>query len=170
MKEQLKGKVCFFIEKAVDVIMTKENIWKLKIIITRMFGWISNKMGIVAQILPALVVLMVLDQISGVLAAKKEETENPGNPDYRVSSRKMRVGIYKKAGYIFAITVAMASDYMIRNFGAFVEIEVSDKVNFGMLITIWLSILENIQRLGVNMPGFLEKYLDEIRNKIEKKK
>ena len=29
---------------------------------------------------------------------------------------------------------------------------------------------ENIQRLGVNMPGFLEKYLDEIRNKIEKKK
>lgn len=65
---------------------------------------------------------------------------------------------------------------MIRNFGAFVEIEVSDKVNFGMLITIWLSItellsiLENIQRLGVNMPGFLEKYLDEIRNKIEKKK
>mgnify|MGYP000112122953 FL=1 len=70
----------------------------------------------------------------------------------------------------------MASDYMIRNFGAFVEIEVSDKVNFGMLITIWLSItellsiLENIQRLGVNMPGFLEKYLDEIRNKIEKEK
>ena len=65
---------------------------------------------------------------------------------------------------------------MIRNFGAFVEIEVSDKVNFGMLITIWLSItellsiLENIQRLGVNMPGFLEKYLDELRNKIEKKK
>ena len=65
---------------------------------------------------------------------------------------------------------------MIRNFGAFVEIEVSDKVNFGMLITIWLSItellsiLENIQRLGVNMPGFLEKYLDEIQNKIEKKK
>lgn len=65
---------------------------------------------------------------------------------------------------------------MIRNFGAFVEIEVSDKVNFGMLITIWLSItellsiLENIQRQGVNMPGFLEKYLDEIRNKIEKKK
>ena len=56
------------------------------------------------------------------------------------------------------------------NFGAFVEIEVSDKVNFGMLITIWLSILENIQRLGVNMAGFLEKYLDEIRNKIEKKK
>lgn len=45
-----------------------------------------------------------------------------------------------------------------------------------MLITIWLSItellsiLENIQRLGVNMPGFLEKYLDELRNKIEKKK
>ncbi|MFR1310150.1 MAG: phage holin family protein [Gallintestinimicrobium sp.] len=34
-----------------------------------------------------------------------------------------------------------------------------------MLITIWLSILENIQRLGVNMPGFLEKYLDEIRIK-----
>ena len=163
-------------EKEVDVIMTKENIWKLKIIITGMFGWISNKMGIVAQILPALVVLMVLDQISGVLAAKKEETENLGNPDYRVSSRKMRVGIYKKAGYIFAITVAMASDYMIRNFGAFVGIEVSDKVNFGMLITIWLSItellsiLENIQRLGVNMPGFLEKYLDELRNKIEKKK
>ena len=65
---------------------------------------------------------------------------------------------------------------MIRNFGAFVEIEVSDKVNFGMLITIWLSItellsiLENIKRLGVNMPGFLEKYLDEIRNKIEKEK
>ena len=65
---------------------------------------------------------------------------------------------------------------MIRNFGAFVGIEVSDKVNCGMLITIWLSItellsiLENIQRLGVNMPGFLEKYLDEIRNKIEKKK
>ena len=59
---------------------------------------------------------------------------------------------------------------LIRNFGAFVEIEVSDKVNFGMLITIWLSILENIQRLGVNMPGFLEKYLDEIRNKIEKEK
>ena len=163
-------------KKEVDVIMTKENIWRLKIIVTGMFGWISNKMGIVAQILPALVVLMVLDQISGVLAAKKEETENPGNPDYRVSSRKMRVGIYKKAGYIFAITVAMASDYMIRNFGAFVGIEVSDKVNFGMLITIWLSItellsiLENIQRLGGNMPGFLEKYLDEIRNKIEKKK
>ena len=164
-------------KKEVDVIMTKENIWRLKIIVTGMLGWISNKMGIFAQILPALVVLMVLDQISGVLAAKKKKRQKIREiliTEYR--AEKMRVGIYKKAGYIFAITVAMASDYMIRNFGAFVGIEVSDKVNFGMLITIWLSItellsiLENIQRLGVNMPGFLEKYLDELRNKIEKEK
>ncbi len=104
-------------KKEVDVIMTKENIWRLKIIVTGMLGWISNKMGIFAQILPALVVLMVLDQISGVLAAKKKKRQKIREiliTEYR--AEKCVWEFIKRRGYIFAITVAMASDYMIKKF------------------------------------------------------
>lgn len=154
--------------------MNKARFLDIKIFITGLIGWISNKMGIVSHILPVLIIMMISDQVSGVLAARKEGVDNSGNSDYGILSRKMRDGVYEKVGYILAITAAMASDYLIHNFSLYIGIQLGEKVNFGMLVTIWLTItellstIENIQRLGVSLPAFLKKILDEMRDNLGK--
>ena len=64
------------------------------------------------MLLPALSflgVLMVIDYVSGMLAAKKESFENPNDSRFGWSSKRSILGIYKKLGYILTIFVAVSS-------------------------------------------------------------
>lgn len=58
--------------------------------------WISNKLGIFMPVLGLLCILMIVDHISGMLAAKKEALDSPENKTLGWSSKKSITGIYKK--------------------------------------------------------------------------
>ena len=78
--------------------------------------WISSKLGLLIPLMCLLIVLMLIDYISGLLAAKKEALEYPDNKEYGWSSKKSVLGIYKKVGYILTIFIAICIDYLIYRF------------------------------------------------------
>ena len=135
--------------------------------------WISNSMGLLIPTLMLLTILMVLDYISGMLASKKEALEHPDNPQYRWSSRKSIIGIYKKIGYILTVLVAVSTDYLIHHYATELGLTSVNHTLFGLLVSIWLilneliSILENAGRMGVTLPDFLVRVLVDLKDDVD---
>lgn len=136
-------------------------------------AWIMDQFGLLFPAVSLLTILMITDYISGMLASKKEALDNPDNNLYGWNSRKSRIGIYKKASYIFMILAAVSTDYVIYKFSTEIGIKFEHKTIFGLLVSVWLiineliSILENAGRMGARMPEFLQKVLTELRSKMD---
>ena len=151
------------------------NFTAIKGLFTAIFAYLGNKWGLICPTLTLLILLMITDYISGMLAAKKEAIEHPNDSKYGWSSKKSIIGIYKKFGYILTILVALSTDYIIFKIINEIGITYQTNTTFGLLIIIWLilnellSILENAGRMGVNLPSFLVKALSETKNEIDKK-
>lgn len=134
---------------------------------------IGSELDIISPAMILLIFLMMVDYISGMLAAKKEAVEHPGSKKYGWSSKKSIMGIYKKAGYILILLVAVSTDYIIYALLGELGVEYQLKTVFGLLVTIWLiineliSILENAGRMGVGLPRFLQDILAEIKEGID---
>ena len=151
----------------------KTNIVFGKGIIASLGVWISDSMGLLIPTLMLLTFLMVLDYVSGMLASKKEALEHPDNPQYRWSSRKSIIGIYKKVGYILTVLVAVSTDYLIHKYATELGLSTGNHTLFGLLVSIWLilneliSILENANRMGVTLPNFLVHLLVDLKNHVD---
>lgn len=113
-----------------------------------------------------LLVMMIIDYISGMSAAWREGALN---------SKKGVDGIIKKVGYMALVAVAMGVDYLIFSGFAAVNVSVGFEMLFGILVAVWLiinemiSILENLSRLGVPIPQFLTKVVKRLRISAEGK-
>lgn len=145
-------------------------------IITGTLTLLIGKMEIIGPILIILLLLMSLDYISGMLAARKEGLEHPDNKKYGWNSKKGILGIYKKIGYVFTVLVAMSVDYIIYRYTQGMGLEYETKTFFGELVSVWfslneiLSILENVGRMGVTLPDYLMNVLSELKKGINNKK
>lgn len=155
--------------------MKKEQYYAVQAACSAAIAWLSDKLGILFPVLVVFIALMVADQISGMLASKREALDHPGDTNYGWSSTKWRKGIYKKFGYILTVAVGLVVDFIVFRVAA--EMGISIKINtlFGLLVIVWfilnesLSILENAQRMGAELPQFLVEVLEVTRNKVEKK-
>lgn len=149
---------------------------KLRMLISGIGALFMGKMGAVPQGISILVLMMIIDQISGILAAKKEALEHPKETKYGISSKRMVLGIFKKVGYILTILVATISDLLMEVIMEYIGVESTLKTSFCFLVMAWfileeaISILENVGRMGVKLPQFLEKTLSELRKEIDNKK
>lgn len=147
----------------------------LQVAISGALAWISAKMGILAPVLCILMMLMVIDYISGMLASKKEAIDNPEDASYGWNSKKGAKGIIKKIGYLCVIAVAMVVDYIVMEVAGQAGIEINIKVFFGLLAAVWyilneaLSITENAGRMGAPVPEWLTKYIAVLKNKVDSK-
>lgn len=152
--------------------MNNNSIWE-KSILSILGAWISNKFGLLLPALGLLIILMIVDYISGMLAAKKEAFENPNSSKYGWSSKRSILGIYKKIGYMLTILVAISIDYLIFKFAKEIGLEIGANTVFGLLVSVWfiinelISILENVGRMGTELPEFLEKVLAELKNNLD---
>ena len=147
-------------------------ISKLRIVILGIWALFMGKMGEIPQSISILLLMIVIDQVSGILAAKREALEHPGEKKYGISSKRMVLGIFKKAGYILTIVVDILMDTMMEYIG----IKSTIKGSFCLLITVWfilgeaISILENASRMGVKVPRFFRKIISELQKDIDGKK
>ncbi len=120
-----------------------------------------------ALIVPVLVLLvfMIFDYCTGMISAWKSK---------QLSSRVGIDGIVKKTCYMILVVVAMGVDYLIYSGLTAMNISVPCELWFGMLVTIWLiinemiSILENLSKIGVPIPAFLQKMIGRLKNTVEK--
>ena len=151
---------------------------KLKEVMKRIFGvlagaWIGNKLGLFIPLIGLLILLMLTDYFSGLLAAKKEALEHPNSKKYGLSSKKGIIGIYKKVGYIITIFITICIDYIIYKFADEMGLQYNSKTIFSLLVTCWfiineiISILENTGRMGVELPKFLKNTLVEMKKDID---
>ncbi len=124
-------------------------------------SYISNSF---TPLIFVLILFEVFDYITGLISA----LEHGG-----VSSKEALKGAIKKVSYFFLVGLAFGLDYMIHQMGIEFGIYYEWKAIFGILSVCYListegiSILENLQEIGVNIP-FLSKILQTVRQKIEK--
>lgn len=148
-------------------------ILTLQVLFSGAVAWISSKLGILGPVLLILLVMMIIDYISGMAASKAEALEHPEDPKYGWSSKKGAKGILKKVGYFCVIAAAMVLDYIILHVAGAIGISISSKAFFALMVAVWyilnelLSIVENSGRMGANVPEWLIRYIAILKNKID---
>lgn len=138
----------------------------IQAIISAALAAFASYLGALAVPIIVLMVMMIIDYLSGMSAAWSEGT---------LSSKLGAKGIVKKVGYMALIVVAMGVDYLIYSGIAAADINVGYNMWFGLLVAVWLiinemiSILENLGRLGVPIPEFLKKIIGRLKTSAERK-
>ena len=131
-------------------------IWaKIQIAITAIGGWLGYFLGGMDGMLIALLVLMVLDYISGIMCAIADK-----NLDSRIGFR----GICKKVLTLMLVGVANIVDVHIVGTGSALR---------GAVICFYLSnealsLFENAAHLGLPVPDKLRTVLEQLHDRKDK--
>lgn len=148
-------------------------ILTLQVLFSGIAAWISAKLGILGPVLGILLIMMIIDYLSGMAASKAEALEHPDDPQYGWSSKRGAKGILKKVGYFCVIAAAMVLDYIILHVAGAIGITISSKAFFALMVAVWyilnelLSIIENAGRMGAYVPEWLMKYIAMLKGKID---
>ena len=117
-------------------------------------------LGAIAIPVIILTAAMIIDYVTGMAAAWHNK---------KLSSKKGLSGIIKKISYLALVCVGMGVDWLIYSGLNQAGISTENSVFFGVLVTIWLiineliSILENLEAIGVPMPTFLIKIVKRLK-------
>ena len=142
----------------------KENIFKA--VLAMAVGGLSAYLGILAIPVVILVAVMIIDYASGMLKAWVTRS---------LCSRTGVVGIIKKVGYLLVVCVAGVVDWLVTCGIVQVGIDIDVSFCFGLIVTIWfiinelISILENLAKIGVPLPGFLTRIIHKLKVAVENK-
>lgn len=153
--------------------MKREVVMTIQGTVAAAGAYLSNKLGILYPLMCMLLIAMVIDYITGMLASKREAMDHPGDPNYGWSSKKGAKGIIKKIGYGCVITAAMILDYVIVMTAEQLGFSMPTTAMFGLLVVVWyllnemLSITENSGRMGADIPSWLCDYIAVLKNKID---
>lgn len=137
----------------------------IKILVTVIGGWLAAETKAVLPVMIILVILMMLDYASRLVSAWKSGTLN---------SEKGAKGIAKKIGYLLIICCGMCFDFIITYSAQHIGIEVSNKLLFGLIVTIWycmnelISIIENVGEFSP-VPEWLAKRIENIKDSVDGK-
>ena len=112
-----------------------EHIKLIRSIAAGVGAFLSAKLGLLYIVLPFLLVVMVVDYITGLTASKKE---------CKTNSKTGMWGIVKKLMYGVEVLVGITVDWLILNITETIGIEVPTVTFFGLLVAIWLIINELI--------------------------
>ena len=131
-----------------------------KLSVATFLGILSAYLGIATIPLILLLILMVIDYVTGIGVAWMTGT---------ISSRKSISGILKKVGYLAVIVVGVVCDLLIEYAFAAIGQEIAASYAVGIIIMIWLilneciSVLENLTAMGVPFPGFLKGIVKHLK-------
>lgn len=151
----------------------RETYYLVTGLISAAIAYVSGKLGILMPVLGILILLMVLDYITGMLASKQEAVMHPNDPNYGWSSKKGFNGIVKKVAILAIIIVAITLDYALAVIAPQLGFSPMHVPVIGLLTTSWfllnemLSIIENAGRMGADVPHWLSRYIAALKNKID---
>jgi toxin secretion/phage lysis holin len=109
-----------------------------------------------------LVFLMILDYATGLGAAYVRKD---------IDSKTGLIGILKKFAYLCLITLAFLLDFGVANIAGYINIDLPAAGAFGIATVIVLignegvSILENLDVIGIPIPKFLKKAFAKLKDK-----
>ncbi|MEY8459024.1 phage holin family protein [Lactococcus ileimucosae] len=131
--------------------MTSTLVTGFKIVCSTVGGFIGSIFGELDGVLYALLIFLVIDYITGVMAAVVEK---------KLSSSIGFKGIFKKIVLVFLVSVAHIIDTNILKYGGVIR----TTVIFFYLSNEGLSILENAVRIGLPIPEKLKELLKHIKD------
>lgn len=144
----------------------------IQILATGMVAYLSHKLGVTFYLLGLLLVLMVIDYVSGMAASAVEAIDHPDDKQYGWSSKKGAKGIAKKVAYLCVIAVSMVIDYIVIRTSGVLGVAPPNTM-LSLLVSVWyllneaLSIIENAGRIGAPVPNWLMKYIAALKDKID---
>lgn len=151
----------------------RETYYMITGLISAAVAYVSGKMGILIPLLGILLLMMVVDYITGMLASMKEAVDHPGDAAYGWSSAEGFNGIIRKVSICAVITVAITLDYVIAVMTKQLGVDPPKMAFIGLLVIAWfllnemLSIIENAGRMGGDVPAWLAKYIAVLKHRID---
>lgn len=139
---------------------------KVKNVFVSVFTILSAWLGILAIPVYLLVVANVIDYGTGLAAAKYRSQKINSYIGFQGIAKKICMWLLVGVGAIVDILIMYASEQagIVLNFGYAV----------GCLVAIWLicneliSILENVADIGVKLPPFLARVVENFKSQVEK--
>lgn len=132
----------------------------LQAVIAMSIAALTSYLNAIIAPITVLMIAMIIDYITGMVSAWHKS---------ELSSQKGVFGIVKKVSYLALVCVGMGVDWLIYSGLNQAGISTENSVFFGVLVTIWLiineliSILENLEAIGVPMPAFLIKIVKRLK-------
>ena len=140
---------------------------KIKLALTGFFSVISAMLGVLYIPVLLMVICNIIDYATGLMAVSSR--------DEKLSSYRSIKGITKKVCMWLLVVVGAVLDELIKYAGRTVGVEVPFTFLFACIVAIWIicseliSILENIDDIGVNLPPFLRPVIELIQKQAEDK-
>lgn len=140
--------------------MIKLEEWPLQAVFSAALAALISYLGVIAIPVTVLMAAMIIDYVTGMAAAWHTK---------KLSSKKGLSGIIKKISYLALVCVGMGVDWLIYSGIKSVGVDMGYTFFFGVLVAVWLiineliSILENLESIGVPMPTFLIKIVKRLK-------
>nr|DAZ16644.1 MAG TPA: holin [Caudoviricetes sp.] len=140
---------------------------KVKVILTAVWSIILSALGILAIPVLLLVTCNLIDYVTGVVASKYRNQE--------IDSYKGIRGIAKKICMWLLVGVGVIVDQLLSYSAGVIGITLPFTFLVACVVAIWLicneiiSILENINDIGVTLPPFLDPIVKNLKSQVEQK-
>ena len=139
----------------------------IKITLTTVFSLLSSLLGALAIPVGLMVVANIIDYITGLIAHKSRNED--------INSYKSMRGIFKKVCMWLLVVVGAIIDQLLLYTSEMLGITLPFTFLVACIVAVWIvcneiiSILENVQDAGVDIPTFLEPLVKDIRSQTEHK-
>ena len=140
---------------------------KLKVIVTAVWSIILSALGILAIPVLLLVTCNLIDYFTGIAASKFRKQQ--------IDSYKGIRGIAKKICMWLLVGVGVIVDQLLSYSAGVIGITLPFTFLLACVVAIWLicneiiSILENINDIGVTLPPFLQPIVKNLKSQVEQK-
>lgn len=139
----------------------------IKALFTAVVGLLSSILGVLTVPVILMVICNVIDYITGLMAS--------GNRSEDINSYKSIRGITKKVCMWLLVVVGAIIDQLLLYASDTIGITLPFTFLVACIVAIWIicneliSILENIQDIGVALPGFLLPLVQHVKSQVEDK-
>lgn len=139
----------------------------VKVMLIAVFSLLSSLLGALAIPVGLMVAANIIDYITGLIAHKSRNED--------INSYKSMRGIFKKVCMWLLVVVGAIIDQLLLYTSEMLGITLPFTFLVACIVAVWIvcneiiSILENIQDAGVNIPTFLEPLVKNIRSQTEHK-
>lgn len=139
----------------------------IKMIMTGALMGLSAYLGELLIPLAILLVVVCIDYITGMVGAWINQ---------ELSSKKGIKGIVKKLSYFLVVAVGMVVDWLIYSGLGKAGVEIDGGISvIALLVTTWIivneliSILENVDKIGIPIPSFLSRIISKLKSSVDNK-
>lgn len=155
-----------------------DNLTAIKAWLTAGILLASEFLGMFGVLLVMLLILFGLDYITAMVAAVSDNAKVRNETEEKKQGLKSALGIkgiLKKFGYMCLVALACLVDGFLFATTDFIGIKLPFAMFFGTMIVAWLSlnemisILENLDRSGANLPSWLVKIVQKLKINVDSK-